>query len=82
MLQVVGRDASVEPLFVRDGAFGLILTHGEVERVGGDERIARSGQVRVHARPAIVFRCVDHGGANRVELDVAHNCQQVAFALH
>ena len=50
--------------------------------MGCDERVAGAGKMRVHTRPTIVLRLLDHGGAYRVELDVAHDSQQVALTLH
>ena len=38
VLQVIGRDARVQPLSVGMGTFGLAVSHREVERVGCDER--------------------------------------------
>lgn len=81
-LQVIGSDAGVEPLSVGIGAFVWRASHREVERVGRDERIACAGQVRVHAGPSVVLRRLDHGGTHGVEFDIAHDGQQVAFALH
>lgn len=61
-LQVVGRDACIQPLSVGMGALVWVASHREVERVGRDERIAGAGQMRVHTGPSIVLRCLDHGG--------------------
>jgi hypothetical protein len=38
--------------------------------------------MRVDARPSVVLRQLDHGGAYRVEPDAADDGQQVALALH
>lgn len=81
-LQVIGRDAGIQPLSVGMGALVAVAPHGEVERVGRDERIACAGQMRVHAGPSVVLRRLDHGGTHGVEFDIAHDGQQVAFALH
>lgn len=82
MVQVIRCDAGVEPPSIGIGACGWVASEREVERVRRNERIASATQVGVNARPAKVLRFIDHGGAYRVELDVAHNRQQVALALH
>lgn len=74
-------DAVAQVMAVGGTALFLRPGHCQEGWMRGDQGIGARSDVGVHARPGIAFRVVDHAGADRIELDVAVDRQQIPLAV-
>lgn len=81
-IQFVGWHGGIEPLAVSVGALARRSAQGEEHRMEREKRVGCRAEMDMHARPAIGLRRLDHGRANRVELDVSDYREQIGIAVH
>lgn len=80
-MQLRGIDRLVQPTAIGGGTGSTVASQGVENRMGREQRIDLLAEMGVDARPGMFLRGGDHRGANRVELDVAVDRQEVSIGI-